>query len=78
MIRTIFAAVGLATAGVLVLAAPAVADDEDPAPGFQLPTLQELGFDPYVQVCAGTTTPVKFIGVAGCSDDVLGYLGLGL
>jgi hypothetical protein len=76
MIRSIFAAAAVATAGLLVFAAPAVADDEEaPAPAPSL--LQAIGVDPYVNICAGFSTPIPFIGVGGCSDDVSAMIGVG-
>jgi hypothetical protein len=75
MIRKIFAAAAVASAGLLVFATPAVADDEEAPPAPSL--LQAIGVDPYVNVCAGFSTPIPFIGVGGCSDDLSGMIGVG-
>jgi hypothetical protein len=77
MIRTIFAAAGVAIAGLLVFAAPAIADDPPPPPPPQLPSLASLGFDPSLTLCAGMTTPIPFIGLGGCSPDLTPYFGVG-
>jgi hypothetical protein len=75
MIRSIVAAAGVAMAGLLVLAAPAAADDPPQPP--PLPSLEQLGINPYVNVCAGFSTPIPFIGVGGCSPDITEQIGIG-
>ena len=75
MTRTILAAAGVATAGLLFFATPASADEPPPPP--QLPSLGELGFDPSLTVCANMSTPIPFIGLGGCSPDITPYFGIG-
>ena len=76
MIPKIFAAAAVATASLLLFATPAAADEEEEAP--PAPSLLEaIGVDPYVNVCAGFSTPIPFIGVGGCSDDLSGMIGVG-
>ena len=75
MIRSIFAAAGVAIAGLMVFAAPAVAQPA-PAPP-PLPSLEQLGINPYVNICAGMSTPIPFLGLGGCSPDITEQIGIG-
>lgn len=82
MIRKIFAAVGFAIVGLLILAAPASADpvDTPSVPGLPgLPSLPSLGlgFNPTVQLCTSVTTPIPLVGVGmQCTPDLTQIVGI--